>query len=339
LVPLSADGTPMNGHGTAVAGLIAGRDRLTPGVAQGLEGVLSVRIGDDNGYSNSRWIAEGIVAAVDAGVKVVNISFASSGDSPLVRAAIEYAQKAGVVIVAAAGNNGLERVSYPAANDGVIAVGAVDANGTAMAFSNSGQALAAMSPGFAVNAAWTEGEAVLFSGTSASAPILSGAIVAAMNPGNGIQRTAQQAADLVMSKLNDAGAPGWDPVYGHGLLDMSRVMNAGVPGIYDAALASNYLAPPVQGRPYPELQVVIQNRGTELLVNTSVLVNTPFGTRPVNITNLAPDQIYTFGVPLPGVDWNNPGTLTFDSTVTVADRYADANPANNRRADTYAPAE
>ncbi len=339
LVPMSQDGTALNGHGTAVAGLIAGSDRLTPGLAPGLEGLLSIRIGDDNGYSNSRWIAEGIVAAVDSGVKVVNISFASPGDSSLVRAAVEYARENGVVIVAAAGNNGLDHLSYPAANDGVIAVGAVDATGSALDFSNGGNGLSAMTPGLAVNAPWTDGEAVLFTGTSASAPILAGAIAAAMSPGDDTWLSAPYAAELVLSKLNDAGAPGWDPVNGHGLLDMGRVMNAGVPGIHDAALAANHLDPPVTGRPYPMLQVVVENRGTEMLVNSTVSVNTPFGAQNVNITNLAPDQIHTVNVPLPGVDWNNPGTLTFDSSVQISGSNPDSNPANNRRVETYSRAE
>ncbi len=337
LVPLSADLSTWNGHGTAVASLIAGQSGLTPGVAPGIEGLLSIRIGDDSGYSNSRLIAEGIVAAVDAGVKVVNISFGSTGDSGLVRNAIEYAREAGVVIVASAGNEGLERLAYPAANDGVIAVGAVDAVGTAMEFSNSGKSLAAMTPGYEINAAWTNDEAVTFSGTSASAPLLAGAIAAAMNPGNGTTLTAQQAANLVLSKLNEAGAPGWDPVYGNGLLDMSRVMNAGTPGIYDAALASNYLAAPTEEIPYPHLQVVIQNRGTAMLLNAGVRVTTPFGSMPMNITNLGPDQVHTFNIPLPLVDWNAPGTLTFDSAVNLSGSQWDVKPANNRRAETYSP--
>ncbi len=337
LVPLAADLTNWNGHGTAVASLIAGKASLTPGVAPGIEGLLSVRIGDDNGNSNSRLIAEGIVAAVDAGVKVVNISFGSPGDSGLVRNAIQYARDAGVVIVASAGNEGLERISYPAANDGVIAVGAVDAAGAVMEFSNSGKSLAAMTPGYAINAAWTNGEAVTFSGTSASAPLLAGAIAAAMNPGNGSTLTATQAANLVLSKLNEAGAPGWDSVYGNGLLDMGRVMNAGVPGILDAALASNHLAAPNETIPYPHLQVVIQNRGTAMLLNAGVRVTTPFGSMPMNITNLAPDQIHTFNIPLPLVDWNAPGTLKFDSAVNLSGSQWDVKPANNRRVETYSP--
>jgi hypothetical protein len=339
LVAMSANATDWNGHGTAVAGLIVGKDRLTPGVAPGVEGLLSIRIGDDKGQSNSRWMAEGIVAAVDAGVKVVNISFGSTGDSALVRKAIEYAREAGVVIVASPGNEGLERLAYPAGNAGVIAVGAVDALGAAMDFSNQGKNLAAMTYGYEVNAAWTNGEAVGFSGTSASAPVLTGAIAAAMNPGNGVTRSAQQAADLVLSKLNDAGAPGWDPVYGGGLLDMSRVMNAGVPGIYDAAVASNHLVAPNSNYPFPQLQVVIQNRGTEMLVNAGVRVTTPFGSMPMNITTLAPDRIHTFTIPLTLVDWNAPGTLKFDSSVNLSGSQRDAKMSNNQRVETYGPAK
>jgi hypothetical protein len=158
-----------------------------------------------------------------------------------------------------------------------------------------------------------------------------------MNPGNGSTLTVTQAANLVLSKLNEAGAPGWDSVYGNGLLDMGRVMNAGVPGILDAALASNHLAAPTETIPYPHLQVVIQNRGTAMLLNAGVRVTTPFGSMPMNITNLAPDQIHTFNIPLPLVDWNAPGTLKFDSAVNLSGSQWDVKPANNRRVETYSP--
>jgi len=336
LVPLPADLADWNGHGTAVASLIIGNDRLTPGVAPGAD-ILSVRIADDLGQSDTMLIAKGIVAAVDAGAAIINISLGSSADSPLVRNAIDYANKAGVAIVASAGNDGLDKLAFPAGNQGVIAVGAVDAVGTAMTFSNSGNTLAAAAPGYQVNAAWTGDQAVGFTGTSASAPIMVGAIAVAMSAGTSTLRSAGDALNLVLTHLNDVGAPGPDAATGGGMVDVGRVMNANTPGIYDAAVASNYVLAPTAEVPYPQLQVVIQNRGTEMLVNAGVLVTTPGGTVPLNITTLMPNTIQTFTLPLPSSSWNSATPLTIDSTVWLSGGKSDANPANNRRVDSYVP--
>jgi hypothetical protein len=335
LVPLAANLSDWNGHGTAVASLVIGRGQLTPGVAPSAE-ILSIRIADDDGNSNSMLIAKGIVAAVDAGAGLINISLGSYGDSSLVRNAIDYANKAGVMIIASAGNEGLDHLAYPAANQGVIAVGAVDARGTPLAFSNSGDSLAVAAPGLDVNAAWTGDKAVWFTGTSASAPVVTAAIAAAMSWNGSIERSTWEAANLVMAKLDDGGAPGDDPVLGGGTVNLGRVMNANTAGIYDAAVASNYFIEPTAETPYPQLQVVIQNRGTEMLVNAGVEVITPNGSTPLNITTLAPDEIRTFTIPLPAATWNG-DALEFDTTVTLTGSQIDSNPSNNRRVESYSP--
>ncbi len=337
LVPMSTNPADWNGHGTAVASMVIGRGQLTPGVAPSSE-ILSIRIADDTGSSNSMLIAKGIVAAVDAGASIVNISLGSYGDSALVRNAIDYANQAGVVIVASAGNEGLDQLAYPAANKGVIAVGAVDARGTALEFSNAGATLAAAAPGLDVNAAWTGNEAVGFTGTSASAPIMAGAIAAAMSSNGTVQRNAWTAANLVLSKLDDGGAPGPDPALGGGTVDLARVMNANTPGIYDAAVASNYFIAPTAEVPYPQLQVVIQNRGTETLLNAGVQVRTLSGTTPFNITTLAPNEIRTFTIPLSASSWVAGQSLEFDTSVSLSGSQIDSNTSNNRRFETFSPA-
>ncbi|MEO0017720.1 MAG: hypothetical protein RLZZ522_1003, partial [Verrucomicrobiota bacterium] len=150
----------------------------------------------------------------------------------------------------------------------------------------------------------------------------------------GIRRSATEARDLVLSKLDDGGQPGADPMLGGGTLNMARVMNAGTPGIYDAAVAANYFVDGFN----PELQVVIQNCGTEMLLNAGVTVTTPNGTVPLNITTLAPDQIQTFTIALPPSIWKGNEGVRFDSSVKLSGSQIDANPQNNRRVETYAPA-
>ncbi len=334
-VGLPADLTQQSGHGTAVASMIIGRDSLTPGVAPGAD-IVSIRIADDLGQSDSYLLAQGIVAAVDAGARLINISMGSFGDSVLVRNAIEYARTAGSLIVAATGNNGLGRVSYPAANAGVIAVGAVDALGNHLNFSNTGKQVAMTAPGFGVNAAWTGNQARSVSGTSFSAPIVVGAIAAVKSwPGNE-NITVSQAANLVLAYLNDGGEEGADSLYGGGTPDLGRVLNSKTRGIYDAALASQRILPADSRNPYGQVEIMVQNRGTETLINTGVRISTPTGEVISNITSLGVNAVKTIRVPIP-----QPAvaSMRYDSRVILSQGRQDAKPSNDRRAETYVPVD
>ncbi|MES2922157.1 MAG: S8 family serine peptidase [Verrucomicrobiota bacterium] len=333
LVDLPANLTTQSGHGTAVASMIIGTDSLTPGVAPGAS-IVSIRIANDAGQSDSFLLAQGIVAAVNAGAGLINISMGSFGDSLLVRNAIAYARDAGALIVAASGNNGLNQVSYPAANDGVIAVGAVDALGNHLNFSNTGPQVSISAPGFEVNAAWTGNQAASVSGTSFSAPIIAGAIAAVKSwPGNQ-NLTMLQAANLVFAYLNDAGEAGPDVALGGGMPDMGRVLNAKTPGIYDAALASQRILPPDSKNPYGQVEIMVQNRGTEPLINTSVKIATPTGEVTSNITSLAVNAVKTIRVPISAP---TAPSMRYDSTVMLSGGRTDAKPGNDRRAETYVP--
>lgn len=334
LVPLPGDLSAQNGHGTAVASMIIGANSLTPGVAPGAE-LFSVRIANDLGQSDSFLLAQGIVAAVDSGAKLINISMASQGDSALVRNAIEYARAAGSLIVAAAGNNGLARVSYPAANAGVIAVGAVDALGNHLAFSNSGAQLAISAPGFGVNAAWTGDQAASVNGTSFSSPIVAGAIAALLTQSGSGQLSAREAADLLFEYLNDGGESGTDTAFGAGMPDIGRVLNRNTRGIYDAAVASQRIVPPSNTNPYGQVEILIQNRGTETLINTAVSISSPSGNFTSNITSLKPNSVSTVRVSIPV---ETATSLRYESRVSLSGGINDAKSSNDRRVETYAPA-
>ena len=334
LVDLPADLTKQNGHGTAVASMIIGQNSLTPGVAPGAE-ILSIRIANDLGQSDSFLLAQGIIAAVDGGAGLINISMGSVGDNALVRKAIEYAQAAGAVILAAAGNNGSERVSYPAANDGVIAVGAVDALGNHLDFSNTGMQVAISAPGYGVNAAWTGDQAASVSGTSFSAPIVLATIAAVKSwPGNE-SLSMRQAVDLVFSYLNDGGAAGADVELGGGMPDLSRILNRKTPGIYDAAVASQRVVVSSTGNSSGILEVLVQNRGTETLINTGVQISTPGGMMRSNITSLAVGAVQTIRVP---ISWVKGSSMHFESRVSLSDGRKDVKPSNDLRAQNYVPA-
>ena len=338
LVDPPSDPATQNGHGTAVASLILGDNATTPGVAPAAS-VLSIRIADDTGMSDSFLLAKGITTAADSGVQLINISFGSDGDSQLVRNAITYATDKGLLIVAAAGNNGTDQVSFPAANTGVIAVGAVDALGNHLDFSNSGTAIALAAPGYGLNTAWTGDQAVSVTGTSFSAPIVVGALAAIMTEAGNKTLTATQAYQLMSAYLNDGGAPGTDPQLGAGMPDIGRVLDRGTAGIYDAAVASTRLLPADGGNPYGQAEVLIQNRGTETLINTAVQVSVGGTVVTNNITALAPNAVTTVRVPIPQApDTYSASGLTVDARVMLSAGVRDAKPSNNSRVETYAPA-
>ncbi len=328
LTELGAGGVQL-GHGTAVASIISGDHPLTPGVAPASD-LLSIRITDAEGTSNSFTLAEGILRAADSGVDIINISMGSYGNSSLVADAVKYAQEKGVVIVASSGNGGLAALAYPAAYEGVIAVGAVEGTGEHLDFSNRGDGLDISAPGFQINAAWGEELLTSFSGTSASAPFISGAIAAAMseNP----HMTARQAADLVLGVANDAGYPGDDPVYGSGILALDRVMEHGTPGIYDVAIASQVLIPADAATSLPQVLVTVQNQGTETVINSPVSIVSPSGTQTVNISSLAPGQIHTIRVPVALPANGDPITINASVQSTEGDKDA----SNNSRSDSFA---
>jgi len=327
-----ADGSTQLSHGTAVASIISGDHPLTKGVAPASE-ILSIRVTDDSGTADAFTLALGIIEAADAGAQVINISMGTFGNSSTVADAVAYAQESGAVIVASSGNSGVEAVAYPAAYEGVIAVGAVEGQGDHLDFSNSGSELTITAPGYQVNAAWGEGQLTAFSGTSASAPFVSGAIAATMseNP----QMTAQQAADLVVSLANDAGLPGNDNEYGTGILDVGRVMNNGTAGIYDAAVTGQVLVPAENGTSLPTVFVTVQNQGTETLINSPVTINSPSGTQQLNVSSLSPGQTQTFQIPL--VIPSNGDAVTVSTSVTST--AGDQDSSNNSRSTSFSAAE
>jgi len=313
LVPLPDDPADQNGHGTAVASLIVGSHQLVPGVAPGAD-LLSIRVADDAGVSNSFTLAQGIMDAIDAGAQIINISMGSYGDSPLLHDAVQAAADAGVVIVAAAGNDAMPALAYPAAYPEVLGVGAVDATG-------------------GINAAWTGDSLVSFSGTSASVPIVGGAIAATMSQGSGPSLDAPQAAELLLENLDEAGRAGPDALYGGGVVDLGRTLRRDEPGIVDVAVASNIFEESQTPGLNPELLVTVENRGTETLINSTVNIDTRFGTNQLNVTTLPPGETKTFKIQLPTTALDPDQSLRVQTSVTPGNGQIDGFPKNNTRID------
>lgn len=169
------DGSVFNGHGTAMASLIAGNDPNVGGVSPAVK-LLDIRVADTRGDSNTALVSSAIVKAADLGARVINISLGANGDSPVLDEAVRYAQSRNVVIVAAAGNEKLTALSMPAGLPGVLSVGAVDANGTQAYFSNSGAGLTLVAPGVGIVSGYADNRFVIGSGTSQATAITSGVV-------------------------------------------------------------------------------------------------------------------------------------------------------------------
>ncbi len=324
LIAMPGSPLAMNNHGTAVASLIAGDNGLAPNAS-----ILSYRVAGDDGRSDTFLIAEAVLAAADAGANIINISLGSSGQSRILQDAVTYATDAGVVVVASAGNSGVDYLFYPAAYDNVIGVGAVDARGEHLDFSNTGNP-SIVAPGLGLTSSVGDSGQISFSGTSASSPVVAGAIALTMTQ-QGVD--AQDAWLLVQSQANEAGAPGNDPAYGSGILDVGRVLNQGTAGINDVALASNHLA--VNSNGNTVLQVTVENRGTAPVINAPLTVNTPLGTNHLNITSLAPGAIQTFELPIGRVDQ----AARIESSVGAGVGGTDQDMSNNRRVDVVSRVE
>lgn len=158
------------GHGTSIAGIIAAGDNNIgiSGINENVE-LYSARILDDNNNAPISRVVQGIYWAIDNDVKIINISFGTSENSPVLYQAIKDAYEKGILIIAAAGNTG-EQVQYPAAYNEVMAVGAVNSVGKISDFSAKDEQIDIMAPGENVKSTGVFGGEVIVSGTSISAP-------------------------------------------------------------------------------------------------------------------------------------------------------------------------
>jgi len=237
---VDGDDTPQdgNGHGSHVSGIVlaaAGNGVGISSVAPGAK-LLPVRVLDDDGSGTSEHVAAGIDWARTHGATVVNLSLGSEipivgalgGDE--IDAAIRRALAAGIVVVAASGNNGVPVCEQPAAGEGLLCVGAVDKRRQRTFYSSFGQGLGVVAPG---GLPAVPGEGVLstvppdgyeeIAGTSQAAPHVSG--VAALLVGKGV--TGQAAVKRILDTATDLGPSGEDPEYGHGLVN-ARAAVAGL---------------------------------------------------------------------------------------------------------------
>ncbi|MEU4228854.1 S8 family serine peptidase [Nonomuraea sp. NPDC026600] len=167
------------GHGTAVAGIIAGRYLAgVPfhGVAPEVQLISVKQSNSEEGEVAD--LVKGIKEAVDRKADVINVSVRAA-DHPDLKAVIQYALSRDIVVVAAAGNitkeDGPPEPAYPAAYDGVLAVGSANSDGRRADSSNTATPVGVLGPGVDITAPWT-GKSYMrgLEGTSFAAPYVAG---------------------------------------------------------------------------------------------------------------------------------------------------------------------
>ncbi len=165
------------GHGTSIAAIVAAKGNDGAGMAGICWScrILPVKVIDSTGAGWSSDVASGITYAVDHGARVVNLSIGSTSRDPFVADAIAYALEQGVVVVAASGNDGSTTPVYPAAEPGVVSVGASDATDALYAWSGRGAWVDYAAPGDVETVSGT-GDATHPQGTSFAAAEASGVI-------------------------------------------------------------------------------------------------------------------------------------------------------------------
>jgi len=212
-----------NGHGTAVAGIIAAllNNEGLVGVAPEVS-LYSVKIMQGSTGDLSNAIA-GIEWVIDNNISIVSMSFGFNSYSQIFKKALQEAYNHNIVLVAASGNNGEDNILYPAKYDTVIAVGAVDLNDNLASFSSYGFEQELVAPGVDVNSTYLENSYRLSSGTSMAAPHVAG--VAALIKAFNNSLTNEQIRAKLRNDALDLGAAGKDDLYGYGLVQIDLEAN------------------------------------------------------------------------------------------------------------------
>ncbi|MBU5310944.1 S8 family serine peptidase [Tissierella carlieri] len=215
----STDTMDRQGHGTHVSGTIASYGSVS-GVMKNAT-LIPVKVLGDDGRGSTYGIVQGVLHAANIQADVINMSLGGGGYLQSFDDACRTAVSRGVVVVAASGNEYASSISYPAAYDSVIAVGAVDSNRRRASFSNYGTGLELMAPGVNIYSTIPGNQYQTNSGTSMASPHVAGVA--------GLMRSVNRNASVseIRSVLrNTAQYAGNSTEYGYGIVDAYAAVQA-----------------------------------------------------------------------------------------------------------------
>ena len=237
-------------HATFVAGIIGATKHNSIGVAGvGPVDILPVRTLNQCGSGFSSDVAAGILHAKNNGAHVINLSLGSSAASNSVRDAVNLAYAADIILVAAAGNDGDQSISYPAGFDNVISVSATTINDELASYSQFGNTIELSAPGGSSGSCSTSGTPYIVStgaivsgkkvsltylcatGTSFASPHVAG--VAALLKAQYMSDSTVSNVDIrthLQTTAQDLGTPLWDEKFGHGLVRADYAVSIPISG-------------------------------------------------------------------------------------------------------------
>jgi thermitase len=214
-----------HGHGTHVAGLIAAHMDNNLGIA-GLAPeatIMPLKVLDASGQGSYAEVAAAITYAVDNGANIINLGLGGTSQSDTLKAAVDYAESHGVLVVAAAGNSGGDTLIYPASYPYVLSAGAVNDDLVRASFSTYGSGINLVAPGTGIYSTLLDNTYGMMSGTSMSSAQVSG--VAALLSSLPQFDTANKVRSALLGSAHDLGDPGWDMYYGDGLVHALDALN------------------------------------------------------------------------------------------------------------------
>jgi thermitase len=215
------------GHGTHVAGIAAAITNNGLGVA-GLgyaSSIMNIKVLGDDGMGYWSWIAQGIIWAADNDAQIINLSLGGSDGSSTLEDAINYAWSKGVVVVAAAGNNGNTVPVYPAYYANCIAVAATDASDARPLWSNYGDWVDVAAPGYRILSTSKNDNYVYMSGTSMATPHVAGLaalLFTTVSDTNGNGKLNDEVRSWMEASCDDVGVSG----IGHGRVNAVRAVGS-----------------------------------------------------------------------------------------------------------------
>ncbi len=226
--------TDILGHGTSVIGCIAATANNEIGMA-GVTGLADIKIApyrcggksEDDLDVNLGYICASLYhAASRPEVRVINMSFGLYRDSSILEMAVDYAAKAGKILVSSSGNEGdgpmAGLTAIPSAYDGVISVGSTDQNNMIADFSQYNDKVDLCAPGVEVLTLSKDNGYIRQSGTSFSGPIVAGAaaVLLAADP----SLSPLEVENILKETAIDLSGQGRDDYYGHGLIQVDAAL-------------------------------------------------------------------------------------------------------------------
>lgn len=315
--------TDPNGHGTNVAGVIAAQTNNHIGIA-GVGGgfdirILPIRVANYKGEAYVSDIIKAIDYAISQKVDIINISMSSTAPSTFEREAVERADKAGIIVVAASGNAGSDGnpLSYPASYESVISVASINKYKQHSSFSTYNSFVDIAAPGESILTTGRNGSYSTVSGTSFSSPVAAG--VLAMMKGMNPFITPETAAQLITGTAEDLGSTGFDEEFGHGLVNMKKAVNAATQLTSAIAAEWREFAPMIVDR--QKVFTVSFNYPVDAAGGTVYVATNPDGTNPISgytstVQKAAPTKVEV----RPNTEWT-PGIyyIIVDDTVKSVD--------------------